>query len=118
MGGKLPSATRIHVKCTPPPGLSRLTGGMPAYQRSEGGAGVLRRAAGKRSVFLYNLSLSSVTSWLPWDSGKFTRVLQPILGSHGCWPLSNPLGTAIFSLVLPGQTISSRKRAQLRSLGK
>lgn len=29
-----------------------------------------------------------------------------------------PLGTARFSLVLPGQTISSRKRAQLRSLGK
>lgn len=89
MGGELPSATRIHGKCTPPPTLTRLTGGMPAYQRSEGGAGVLWRAAGKPSVFLYILSLSSVKSWLPWDSGKFTRVLQPILGSRGCWLLSN-----------------------------
>lgn len=75
--------------CTPPPGLSRLPGRMPTHQRSEGGAEVLWRAAGRSSVFLYNLGLASVKSWLPRDSGKFTRVLQPILGSRGCWPLSN-----------------------------
>lgn len=58
MGGELPSATRIHVKCTPPPGLSRLPGRMPAYQKSEGRAGVLCGTAGRSSVFLYNLSLA------------------------------------------------------------
>lgn len=62
---------------------------MPAYQRSEGGAGVLWRAVGRPSVFLFNLSLASVKSRLPWDSGKFTRVLWPILGSCSSWLLSS-----------------------------
>lgn len=48
--------------------------------------GFFREHQADLASFSPNLSLASpVKIWLLWDSGKFTRVLWPILGSWGCW---------------------------------
>lgn len=68
------------------------------------------------SSFSPNLSLASpVKIWLLWDSGKFTRVLWPILGSWGYWLCFNsPRHCQIFfGASKPGHLLQKESSAEV-----
>lgn len=100
------------------PGLWAQAGKSSLSWRLEGGAGVLLRAAGRPPILpTPALSLQTQTE-AAMRLGISPEFSGPFLAPAAVGCTLNPPGTAKFSLVLPGQTISSRERAQLRSHGK
>lgn len=116
MGGGLASASSTNVRSVPLPGLSQPRAHGRNASLSEVELGFFREQQAHLASLSPNLSLASpVKIWLLWDSGKFTRVLWPILGSWGCWLCFNsPRHCQIFlGASRPGQLLQKESSAEV-----
>jgi hypothetical protein len=119
VGGGLTSATSTSVRSKPLPGLSQPQAHRQNDSLSEVGGWGWGSLENSRQTSNLSLPTSALPlqfkSQLLWDSGKFTRVLWPVLGSCGGWLCFNsPRHCQIFlGASRPGHLLQKKSSAEV-----